>query len=450
MRVAGSPPHRGPGRFLLLFSLGLSGFLFSSPVAAHADEPLGLEEAVRLALANNERSLKAPLRVKAAEGQLTRARAAFLPSLGVNGSGTLASTEDRAGSRWSGGGSLTLQQPILNLSAIPLYAQSRHQLESERHGSIQDRRLVAFDTARAFLVVLTSEQVLEAAKRRHERARANQQNAEVRAKAQIASVNDVTRAILETAAAGREVAQAQGSLGRAALALGFLMGHPLTRPLQAPDRTTQAAEHASLGSEEMVRAAEERRPDIRAAHERTAALVQAAREPLYRLAPTLNAVGQGRLTSSSVAPEAPYSGTLQLSLSWDIYDAGVRYGDRKTRSAQAESQALDERLLRRSVANDIGLALASLTAARESYRISEEAVAAAQRNTAETEILYKQGLARAIELIDANARRFDAEVSRATAKLGMEQAYLELRFATGLGPVDELLGAVAATAGGAS
>lgn len=448
MRVAGSLPHRGPGRFLWLFSLGLFGFLF--PPAAHADEPLGLEEAVRLALANNERSRKAPLRVKAAEGQLERARAAFLPSLGVNGNGALAATEDRNGSRFSGSGNLTLQQPILNLSAIPLYAQSRHQLESERYGSIQDRRMVAFDTARAFLIVLTSERVLEAATRRHERARANQQNAEVRAKAQIASINDVTRAIIETASAAREVAQAQGSVSRASLALGFLMGHPLTRPLQAPDRTTQAAENSALASDEMARAAEDRRPDIRSAHERTAALVQAAREPLFRLAPTLNAVGQGRLTSASVAPEPAYSGTLQLNLSWDIYDAGVRYGDRKTRSAQAESQALDERLLRRSVANDIGLALASLTAARESYRISEEAVAAAQRNTAETEILYKQGLARAIELIDANARRFDAEVSRATAKLGMEQAYLELRFALGLGPVDELLGAVAATAGGAS
>lgn len=448
MRVAGSTPHRGPGRILFLLSLGLSGLLFPQP--AHAEEPLGLEEAVRLALANNERSLKAPLRVKAAEGQLMRARAAFLPSLGVNGSGTLASTEDRAGSRWSASGSLSLQQPLLNLSAIPLYAQSRHQLESERHGSVQDRRLVAFDTARAFLVVLTSEQVLEAATRRHERARANQQNAEVRAKAQIASINDVTRAIIETAAAAREVAQAQGSVSRAALSLGFLMGHTLTRPLQAPDRTTQAAENSALGSDEMVRAAEERRPDIRSAHERTAALVQAAREPLYRLAPTLSAIGQGRVTTSSVDPDPPYSGTAQLSLSWDIYDAGVRYGDRKTRSAQAESQALDERLLRRSVATDIGLALASLTAARESYRITEEAVAAAQRNTSETEILYKQGLARAIELIDANARRFDAEVSRATAKLGMEQAYLELRFALGLGPVDELLGTAAATAGGVS
>ncbi len=425
-----------PSRWLpMFFPLSLAWLLM--PAVAGAEGPLALEDAVRLALAHNERALKAPLRVKAAEGQLMRARAAFLPTLSAGGSGTLSSNEDRSGQRLSGNGALTLTQPLLNLSAIPLYSQSRHQLESERWGAMQDKRLVAFDTARAFLVVLTSERVLEAATRRYERARANQQNSEARAQAQIASTNDVTRAIVETAAAAREVAQAQGGVARAYLSLGFLVGQPVPGPLAAPDRTTQAAESAGAGIEEMARTAEERRPDIRAAQERTAALKQAAREPLFRLAPELTASGQGRLITSAVAPEPFYSGTLQLNLSWEIYDAGARYGDRRTRLAQAESQALDERMLRRSVATDVGLALASLAAARDSYRSTDDAVTAAQRNTTETELLYKQGLARAIELIDANSKRFEAEVNRATAKLAMEQAYLELRFALGVGPVDD-------------
>lgn len=410
------------------------------PAEAHADGELGMEEAVRLALAHNERARKAPLRVEAAQGQLMRARAAFLPSLSADGSGTLSSNADRAGRMLGASGSLTLHQSLVNLPAIPLYAQSRHQLESERFSAIQDQRMVAFDTARAFLVVLTSEKVLEAANRRLERARANQKDAEVRAKAQIASTNDVTRAILETAAAAREVAQAQGSVARAYLSLGFLVGQPVTQELAAPNSTTQAAESAGFRPDEMARQAEDRRPDIRSAHERTVALQQAAREPLFRMAPRLDITGQVRLSSAFQAPDPLSTESLALNLSWDLYDASARYGDSRTRAAQAESQALDERLLRRSVATDINIALASLHAARESYRITDEAVAAAQRNTRETELLYKQGLARAIELIDANARRFDAEVSRATAKLAMEQAYLELRFAVGLGPVGDGLG----------
>src|SRR5262249_6623741 len=81
------------------------------------------------------------------------------------------------------------------------------------------------------------------------------------------------------------------------------------------------------------------------------------------------------------------------------------------------------------------IALTTLRMAREAYALAEEAVATAQRNNDETTILYKQGLARAIEVTDANATRFDAEVSLASAKLSMEQAYVQLRFVLGLDPI---------------
>ena len=409
------------------------------PTTASADPQLSLEDAVTLALSTNERAQKAPLRVEVAQGQLERARAAFLPSVVATGTGALRSTEDRNGRILSGSGLLALNQPLLNLPAFPLYAQARHQLESERWGAVQDRRLLAFDTAQAFLLALTNERLFEAATGRLERARENQRTADARAKAALASTNDVTRAIIETTTATREVAQAQGRLARAYLELGFLVGRAVTGGLTAPDRITQTAERSAIRPEDVAQNAEARRPDVRASHERTEALRASAKEPLYRLAPTLGASAQIRATLLPVAPDTAFDESLQLNLTWNIYDAGVRYADRKTRSAQAESQALDEKQLRRSIATDIGVALAALRAARESYRISEEAVEAAKRNTAETEILYQQGLARAIEVSDANGRRFDAEVNRATAKLAMQQAYLDLRYALGLGPLgDEL------------
>jgi outer membrane protein TolC len=418
------------------------------PTTASADPPLSLEDAVTLALSSNERAQKAPLRVEAAQGQLERARAAFLPSLVGTGTGALRSVADRNGRILSGSGALTLNQPLLNLPAFPLYAQARHQLESERWGAVQDRRLLAFDTAQAFLLALTNERLFEAATGRLDRARENQRTADARAKAQLASTNDVTRAIIEATTATREVAQAQGRLTRAYLDLGFLVGRAVTGGLTAPDRITQTAERSAFRTEDVAQTAEARRPDVRASHERTEALRASAKEPLYRLAPTLGASAQIRATVAPIAPDTAFDESLQLNLTWNIYDAGVRYADRKTRSAQAESQALDEKQLRRSIAVDIGVALASLRAARESYRISEEAVEAAKRNTAETEILYQQGLARAIEVSDANGRRFDAEVNRATAKLAMQQAYLDLRYALGLGPLGDELEDVPAKKGG--
>jgi outer membrane protein TolC len=425
-------------RSLLLIGLCGSGY-------ARAEAQLTIEDAVKMALSTNERSLKTPLRIEAAEGQLERARTAFLPSLVASGAGTVSGTQDRNGRILAGTGAVTLNVPLFNLPAYPLYAQARHQLESERWGATEDRRTLGFDTAHAFLVAASSERVLEAAQKRRDRAQANQQDTEARAQAELTSTNDVTRAIIETASADGQVAQMRGGLERAYLQLGFLVGKQVAGPLVVPERTSQAAERGAFRMDEVLRLAESRRPDLRSSEERTEALRESAREPLFRLAPTLGASAQLRATVDPIAPAAPYDESAQLTLTWTLYDAGARYADRKTRLAQAESQALDERQLRRSIAVDINLALASLRAAREGYISAEAAAVAAKRSDEETEILYKQGLARAIELTNATAARYDAEVSVASARLAMEQAYLGLRQALGLAALgDDLAGNMAA------
>lgn len=401
-----------------------------------AAPPLRLEDAIRLAMTNNERARKIPLRVEAAQGQLERSRTAFFPSLTAGGTGTLQDTADKTGRQLSTNGTLTLAQPLLNPSAFPLYAQSRHQLESEKWGAEQDRRVLGFDTARTFLQVLTAERVLDAAKRSADRAQGNVDDTQARVDAQLASTNDATRARIAYASAQRAVAQAQGNVSKAYLQLGFLVGQRVEGPLAEPDRTTSSAERFGSTPAQALEAARERRADLRSAHERTESLRLSASEPLYRLIPSLGAQAQLRVVPDPTATERLTSGNVSLNLTWQIFDAGARYADRKTRLAQADSQALDEQLLRRSVETDTRIAVVGLRAARDAYNIANEALAQAQLNVEETEILYRQGLARAIELTDANASRYDAEVTRASAKLQMEQAYLDLRFALGLDAID--------------
>jgi outer membrane protein TolC len=403
------------------------------------DKVLNLDEAIRLALTNNERAQKAPLRVETAEGQLDRARTAFYPSLTANGAGQWNADADKSGRNVTTNGSVTLTQPIITPSAFPLYAQSKHQRESERWGATQDIRILAFDTARSFLQVLTASRVLEAASKRLDKAKANLHDAEARAQAQLASTNDATRAQVELSSSMSEVAKAQGTVAKAYTQLSFLVGRRVEGTLAEPDRTTQAAEAFEGAAQSQVQAAIDRRPDVKSAQERTLALKLAAQEPLYRLIPSLSAQGQLRVLPDPLPTEKATGETVTLNLTWNVFDQGARYADRRTRLAQSESQQLDEKELRRSVATDVELAIIALRTARDAYRIAGEAVAASQKLVEEEEILYRQGLARAIEVTTANSQRFDAEVSRASAKLSMEQAYLDLRFALGLAPIDENL-----------
>ncbi len=405
-------------------------FLLTSLPVTAAAEPLRLDDAVHQALARNERALKAPLRIESAEGSLDRARDAFFPSLvagaqyGINSRATTTT------------GTLTLTQPLFAPSAFPLYSQAKHNLAAERWGAEQDLRNLAFDTARAFFQTLAAERVLQAAPRRLDTAKANLDYAEARVGSQLASSNDVTRAQVALASALSSHVGAEANVERAYLLLSFLVGRPVAPGLVTPEATTKAAETWDPGETD-VKIALDRRFDVKSAHERTEALRAFAKEPLYRLAPTVSAAGVVRFDLDPIGPAGrQVDPSLAINLQWALFDAGFRYADRKARLAQADSAALDESLLRRSVETDVKIALTSLRAARKQLTIAEEAVTAAQKSVVETGILYNQGLARAIELTEANLNRFDAEVARESARVTMQIAYMDLRQALGLDPID--------------
>jgi outer membrane protein TolC len=408
--------------------------------------PLRLEDAVRLALQNNERAKKAPLRVEVAESQVARARDAFFPTLVAAGSSIYHPVTK--GPSTSSSGTLTLTQPILSPSAFPLYAQQTHNRDAETWGSVEDKRQLAFDAAKAFIQALTAEGVLRSAQRKLDTAKLNLETSQARAQAGLSSTNDVTKAELQLATTQGQIASAQGNVRRAYIALSFVVGERVDGPLVPPDATTGAAQHYEQAKSNQVKAelerrerflaaAEDRRPDVRSLHEKNASLEASAREPFYRLIPSLSASGQLRYVPDPLATEKALDEQASLNLTWQIFDSGLRYADRDQRVAQLESSRLDEKLLRRSVQNDIELALATLHAARESYVAAQASTSASQKNSDETAVLYQQGLATAFEVSDANEQQFEAEVAQVAAQLSMEQAYLDLRAALGFGPLDQ-------------
>lgn len=421
--------HRWTG--VLTFSV-----IASLAPQAHAD--LTMEAAIKASLEVNERAQIAALRVQAARGQLERARSAFFPTLTLGAGTSMTPYSDRSG-RWrSTSTSLTLNQPLLNPSAIPQRAQAEHSLEAEHHGAVEDQRQLAFSTARAFIQAQAAERVLKAAESRAERAKANFENADARAKAQLNSINDATRAKVDMTSALQSVAQSNASYRQALLQLGLLMRREVQDTLEAPENISSQAKSFQGDLDKLTRAAIENRPDLRGLREQIRSAEIAATEPHYRMAPTINLSLQLRGNVDALPTERRFDESLSFNLSWTIFDGGGRYGDRKTRLAQAESLRLQQQLQYRTIRADVQSALLLLDAAKVSLQAAEEGVSAAKANTEETAILYQQGLARAIELTDANARRFDAEVSLASARQSLIEAYLQIRQVLGLAPIDSV------------
>jgi outer membrane protein TolC len=401
-------------------------------VAAAQEEPLTIERAVELALANNERAAIADTAVEAAEARVRRGRAAFLPNVDITGN---MDADFGDGTDRTLATSALLTQPIFNARAFPIYRQLRHLREAARFSADDSRRLLAFDAAAAFLTTLSFEQVQLAAQRRREFALTNLADVRARFEAGLVSSNDVTRAELELATAVRELAQAAGDVQASRIDLETLLKTDVGA-LAPPARLLDAADEPPLVEETDIAAAQQRRSDIAATRANVEALRAFADEPNARFLPSLmfNARTSNINEGSSIT-NRNQNAFVGVSMNWAVFDAGVRGAERAERMANVRGAELELQADLRVVEQQMRGSSVQLSTEQASLREAEAAVRAARKNQDETNALYREGLASALELADASQRLFEAEVAEVTARYRMALAYLSLREAAGESPV---------------
>jgi outer membrane protein TolC len=401
-------------------------------------EDLSLETVVKVALTRNERAEIAAQSVVAADAAVTKARVAFLPTvnmtavetpLEIQQSGKVLLRDNVANA------ALTLTQSLFNATSFPLYASAKHSYMSARYTQVDQRRQLAFDAARAFFSVVAQQRVLTAAKSRLDLANATLDDTRVRAGAGLTSSNDVTRSEIDRASADQSSIGAYNSLEAARLNLEYLIASPteIQTDIVSP---SQSLAPADLGLAGLVNLAIATRPDLAALRASAASASALADEPDLRFVPTLSAVGQTRVVDPPLAANRYIDTTLAINFNWAIWDGGSRSADSESRNAARIQSELQLRALARRVEIDVRVAVAELNAARNSLVAAQQGSDAASRSEQETSVLYKQGLAKAIELVDGNSTKFDAEVAVAAAELGVRQAELDLRSALGLFPID--------------
>lgn len=404
-----------------------------APAVAAQQAPLTVERVVELALARNERAAAAETTVQAAEARLQRARTAFLPQLNVSGSYRNDTEDDPSETLQT---SALLTQSLFDARVFPLMRVARLERQAVRLSADESKRLLAFDAADAFLIALSFEQVLLAAEHRREFARTSLEDARARFEAGLVSSNDVTRAELELATAVRGVAQAVGSVQTARIQLENIINMDVNEPLQFPDHLLRAAAGAPPVDDTTVREAQTRRSDVAAARFRVQALQVFAEEPSRRFVPSLTLSAQSRNINEGPISERNNDAFAAVTLNWPLFDAGVRRAEEAERTALARGAELELELAVRDVEREIRSAGVLLTTERAALREATAAVRAARRNADEVNELYRQGLASALELADATQNLFEAEVAEVTARFRMAQAYLALREARGLGPLE--------------
>lgn len=415
----------------------------SAPLAAGAAESMSLERVVKLAVERNERSRVAGAQAEAAAERVARARSFFFPQLTVTGTYTRRMHETV---RNVGGTQAVIQRhdalaaqanlvvPLFDARLFPLYRQAKLEGQSAALTAAAERRVLGYEAADAFLMVLSQQQVTDAAARRLEFSRASLRDARARAQAGLVSGNDVTRSELETATAERELAASRASAQTARLELGYLVADDGAGSLARPDRLLADAGRAPAPADGLVATGLERRLDIAAGRSRVLALQAAAKEPIRRLIPSLNGVAQYRITNESGLSGRVGDGFAGVTATWQLFDGGELYADRAERAALVRAGTAEQDARVRAVALDVRRALVALENAQSTQKIAVQAAELARRNVGETAELYRQGLVRALEVADANLRFFEAEVALARERYALALAFLDLRAASGEDP----------------
>jgi outer membrane protein TolC len=309
--------------------------------------------------------------------------------------------------------------------------------------------ILTYDAASAFLQALAVQKVRDAAVRRKTQADDDLENSQKLNAAGIEGhgQNDVTRALLEQATAQQDVAVDDGNVQRAYLALSFVLNAPVTGALEEPKPLLQTAVTPLGRSEALVAVAENKRLDLIASRHTSRAAHLFAEEPLYRTIPSVSLVGNvtavdnlttgptGGGAGAAIPTTASNTESVALTVTWTLYDAGVRYADKHSRDAQAAIADLQQQTLVRSVANDVLNAINNLSAAKAQLAALGNALQQARDNYAQTDKLYTAGLVTKLEQTTALDSLFETESSYYGTELSVELAYLALREAMGLEPL---------------
>lgn len=411
-------------------------------------DALTVERAIELSTERDERVREAALAAEGAEARRLRARAFFFPELTVTGNyirrpreiirqiGTGPESRPVTIQRFNAfSGNATLTVPVFWASAIPLYRQARLEQEAAQLTAVERRRLVAFETADAFVMALSAQEIARAAHRRLAFALERLQDASARAEAGLVSSNDVTRGRLEVANAEREEALARGQLDLARTQLGhFLLAH-IEGPLASPADLLKAAAEQPLDPEAVQLAESQRqRLDVQAADKLLAAAEQAAKEPRLRALPRLAGTALGRYTNEPGLVGRTFDWQAGATLTWSLWDGGVRAAEAEERATAARAGAVSLAGLRRSVLLDVRRARLALENARATQAAAKRAREMAAQHAEETALLYRQGLVRALEVADANLRLFEAEVTAVRDQYSLVVAFLDLKVALGERP----------------
>ncbi len=387
----------------------LLAFLGILPTGATAQErPLDLEASVRLALEANPDFKSRQAAVEATRAELTGARSARYPTVGLSASAA----------RYENGssGAMDRHEVGVGLRQV-LYQGGRVSAGVDAAEAVLEADEGALQAARANLVLAVrqswyraaqGERMVRSAEEGLARSELNLEYAEAQLAAGLGTRPDVLRARVDVSGAELELTRARNVGESARAVLNTLMGQPPSVSLALAAEDPEAALPELASWEELLTTALDSREELRSARARTArqeALVRLARGSYLPSVTADAGVSRGAMASQ----DAEKSWSLGVALSLPLFDGFSRSADVQAQRARLDAARFDEAAVAQGVEAEAWQAWLD---EQESARRLENAralFAAATENLEAAQESYRQGLGSMIGLVDARTSFTGAE-----------------------------------------
>lgn len=385
-------------------------------------------------------------RAQAASGMVQQVTAALLPTLGASGSYVLNSDEVKlsfealAALPGAPDPGEVVIQPLDAWTAaaavrVPLLIpRAWYDVEAARAGqqALEKSAEVTRREARAAYAKLAHgavalEEVVAASERAVELATAQRDSAGRRTRAGMAAPLDVLRASTEVVRRESDLARARAELERARLALGILLGR------NEPVRVT-VAPRSEGGLRSRASGGHSTQPEVELLEARAKAERAKIRSARARALPELSATGTAFVSDEPYPTQKHHGWRFAVDLTIPVYDGGLRQGKRREAEASQRAIAADLAQQRLRISQAVADARRDVTVSKEGLRLSitrqqlaDDAARSAKRS-------YDAGVASTLDVLDANDRLYQAEVSVADARARLAQSLIELGRALGVDP----------------
>jgi outer membrane protein len=416
--------------------------------------PLSLSEAILVALKENPGLRAAGLEVPAAEADIARARARFLPRLDATETYGYSDSPSQVfmsklnqrrftqddfrlnnlneptpyGNFRTG---LALSQPLFQAGEAYLgYQQARLRRDMAAAQVVGRRQELVFQVTRAYFGLQLAREKLRVVGQAVKTARLHQDLVQSRFQEGAVIKSDVLSAQVHLAKLRQEELTAASQVKIAQSALNTAMGKPVaaSRPLSPAPR-----EPAPLpgGLEDLQKVAQENRPDLK--HLEIAAQVAQKEyaKARYNYLPRAQVVVEYDVDQRNLFGSSADSFTVLALLNFNLFNGLADLARvRETRAKEAQARELRRELVDR-VRHQVTEAVLNLRTAHERYQVAQSAVAEAQESLRLIRLRYGEGLTILVDLLTAEDATKEAELNQQAALFDTHIAQTGLELALG-------------------